>query len=130
MILIMRKEFLVYVSIGRLDSELLSNSMKVSRGGIIMKSHCCDADTYNRKVGLFLRNARVSFIMQSTVMGKRQVNRLEMVEIAQMNMPAVESSWKTKEVRSIHAHEQPQYLTVYQSSFWLQCFSNSRLHIE
>ena len=49
----MRKEFLVYVSIGRLDSELLSNSMKVSRGGIIMKSHCCDADTYNRKVGLF-----------------------------------------------------------------------------
>ena len=63
----MRKEFLVYVSIGRLDSELLSNSMKVSRGGIIMKSHCCDADTYNRKVGLFLRNARVSFIMQSTV---------------------------------------------------------------
>ena len=57
----------MYVSIGRLDSELLSNSMKVSRGGIIMKSHCCDADTYNRKVGLFLRNARVSFIMQSTV---------------------------------------------------------------
>ena len=53
-ILIMRKEFLVYVSIGRLDSELLSNSMKVSRGGIIMKSHCCDADTYNRKVGHFL----------------------------------------------------------------------------
>ena len=47
-ILIMRKEFLVYVSIGRLDSELLSNSMKVSRGGIIMKSHCCDVDTYNR----------------------------------------------------------------------------------
>ena len=58
---------MVYVSIGRSNSELLSNSMKVSRGGIIMKSHCCDADTYNRKVGLFLRNARVSFIMQSTV---------------------------------------------------------------
>ena len=57
----------MYVSIGRLDSELLSNSMKVSRGGIIMKSHCCDADTYNRKVGHFLRNARVSFIMQRTV---------------------------------------------------------------
>ena len=38
----------MYVSIGRLDSELLSNSMKVSRGGIIMKSHCCDADTYNQ----------------------------------------------------------------------------------
>ena len=58
---------MVYVSIGRPDSELLSNSMKVNRGGIIMKSHCYDADTYNRKVGLFLRNARVSFIMQSTV---------------------------------------------------------------
>ena len=56
-----------YVFICQPDSELLSNSMKVSRGGIIMKSHCCDADTYNRKVGLFLRNARVSFIMQSTV---------------------------------------------------------------
>ena len=64
---IMRKDLVVYVSIGRPDSELFSNSMKVSRGGIIMKSHCCDADTYNRKVGLFLRNARVSFIMQSTV---------------------------------------------------------------
>ena len=65
----MRKEFVVYVSIGRPDSELLSNSMKVSRGGIIMnlKSHCCDADTYNRKAGHFLWNARVSFIMQSTV---------------------------------------------------------------
>ena len=62
-------EFVLYVFIGRPDSELLSNSMKVSRGGIIMKSHCCDADTYNRKVGLFLRNARVSFIMQSTVRG-------------------------------------------------------------
>ena len=61
----MRKDLVVYVSIGRPDSELFSNSMKVSRGGIIMKSHCCDADTYNRKVGLFLRNARVSFIMQS-----------------------------------------------------------------
>ena len=51
------KDFVVYVSIGRPDSELLSNSMKVSRGGIIMKSHCCDAadaDTYNRKVGHFL----------------------------------------------------------------------------
>ena len=57
----------LYVFIGRPDSELLSNLMKVSRGRIIMKSHCCDADTYNRKVGLFLRNARVSFIMQSTV---------------------------------------------------------------
>ena len=63
----MRKDLVVYVSIGRPDSELFSNSMKVSRGGIIMKSHCCDADTYNRKVGHFLRNARVSFIMQSTV---------------------------------------------------------------
>ena len=58
---------MLYVFIGRPDSELLSNSMKVSRGGIVMKSHCCDADTYNRKVGHFLRNARVSFIMQSTV---------------------------------------------------------------
>ena len=64
---IMRTEFVLNVFIGQPDSELLSNSMKVSRGGIIMKSHCCDADTYNRKVGLFLRNARVSFIMQSTV---------------------------------------------------------------
>ena len=67
---IMRKDLVVYVSIGRPDSELFSNSMKVSRGGIIMKSHCCDAadaDTYNRKVGHFLWNARVSFIMQSTV---------------------------------------------------------------
>ena len=61
------EEFVLYVSICRPDSELLSNSMKVSGGGTIMKSHCCDADTYNRKVGLFLRNARVSFIMQSTV---------------------------------------------------------------
>ena len=61
---------MVYVSIGRPDSELLSNSMKVSRGGIVMKSHCCDADTYNRKVGHFLRNAQVSFIMQSTVRGQ------------------------------------------------------------
>ena len=60
---------MMYVSIGRPDSELFSNSMKVSRGGIIIKSHGCDADTYNRKVGLFLRNARVSFIMQSTVSG-------------------------------------------------------------
>ena len=57
----MRKDLVVYVSIGRPDSELFSNSMKVSRGGIIMKSHCCDADTYNRKVGLFLRNARVLY---------------------------------------------------------------------
>ena len=61
------EEFVLYVSICRPDSELLSNSMKVSGGGTIMKSHCCDADTYNRKVGPFLRNARVSFIMQSTV---------------------------------------------------------------
>ena len=45
------KDFVVYVSIGQPDSELLSNSMKVSRGGIIIKSHCCDVDTYNRKVG-------------------------------------------------------------------------------
>ena len=54
---IMRTEFVLYVFICRPDSELLSNSMKVSRGGIIMKSHCCDAadaDTYNRKVGHFL----------------------------------------------------------------------------
>ena len=58
---------MLYASMGQTDGELLSNSIKVSRGGIIMKSHCCDADAYNRKVGLFLRNARVSFIMQSTV---------------------------------------------------------------
>ena len=73
----MRKDLVVYVSIGRPDSELFSNSMKVSRGGIIMKSHCCDADTYNRKVGLFLRNARVSFIMQSTVKIQRRLSRSE-----------------------------------------------------
>ena len=57
----------ILCSMGLTKCELLSTSMKVSRGGIIMKSHCCDVNTYNRKVGLFLRNARVSFIMQSTV---------------------------------------------------------------
>ena len=65
---------MLYVSMGQTDGELLSNSMKVSRGGIIMKSHCCGADTYNRKVGLCLRNARVSLIMQSTVTSLSHTN--------------------------------------------------------
>ena len=93
----MRTEFVLYVFIRRPDSELLSNSMKVSRGGIIMKSHCCDADTYNRKVGLFLRNARVSFIMQSTVTHRECIDGSNDCHLAGM----------TADYRDCHAARMP-----------------------